>query len=301
MSREATKLVLGRGEVYFDRFLPGTLVGDGERYLGNTTSFRIQREVERLKRATSYRGLKINKLGAIISESHEVNFVTDHVDVANVSTWFGGSTPQTTGAAYEDVSETFSVQHGRFYQLGNSRATMGLRNVAYLGLFRNGNLVPMENNYILNEAQGRIGIIKGAPAIPNGSLITVAFQVRASEEYRFTSSTDSVQGSLRFISNNEGPISAKVQNDLFFPYVTISPRGQIDLKADEWQQWGFDVTAMNLSPSHAQVYITHSAGWVGNAADDQAIIDEFGSMIRFPYWEDRLHYNVNYEWPDAMT
>ena len=106
MPHESTKLVLGRGEVYFDRFLPGTRRGEGERYLGNTPSFRIQREVERLERSTSYRGRKIAMAGAVVAESHEITFVTDNVDDENIALWFGSSVP--------DDDETSGTNHLRY-------------------------------------------------------------------------------------------------------------------------------------------------------------------------------------------
>ena len=107
---------------------------------------------------------------------------------------------------------------------------------------------------------------------------------------------DGVYGALRFISNNIG----SVQNDFYLPFVRITPRGQTDLKADEWQQWAFDAVAINLSPAHSQLYITRGAIAVGLPPDEQAIVDEFGFLEAFAEWEDLLQQVVNEDWPTAL-
>ena len=301
MSREATKLVLGRGEVYFDRFLPDTRRGEGERYLGNTTSFRIQREVERLQRATSYRGRRIATAGAVIAESHEVNFTTDNVDDENVALWFGGSLPTPSGGPVNEVAETFTVLQGRFYQLGKSVSpVIGVRNIAYITVWISSVPVPMAGNYEVDPGHGRIEILPGAPDIPSGTAITVSFQVSATDEVMINGESDGVYGAMRFISFNKGPSGIDVQNDFYFPYMRITPRGQIELKADEWQQWTFDAQALNLSPAHSQVYVTRGATNIAIPPDEQAIVDEFGTLVPFPEWEDDLHEVTNEEWPSAL-
>ena len=112
MAHEATKLVLGRGEVYFDRFISGTHVGEGERYLGNTSKFIVERDIERLDRATSYGGKRIAAKGAIVSESHTIDFTTDHVDIENLSMWFGGESA-APDVPRDVVVETFTVKRRR--------------------------------------------------------------------------------------------------------------------------------------------------------------------------------------------
>lgn len=302
MSREATKLVLGRGEVYFDRFLPGTRRGEGERYLGNTSSFRIQREVERLKRATSYRGLRIDKEDAVIAESHTVNFVTDHVDAENLNLWFGSDPLKLVGLAVENVTENLVVKRGRFYQLGKTVAPIvGLTNLAYTTVHRNGMPVPMGPNYRLDNARGRIEILSDAPDIPDYAALNINFQVPPSNQVMSEADAKSIHGALRFISWNISPSGTHVQNDLYFPMVCIKPRGQVEMKSDEWQQWSFDAEALNLSPAHSQVYITHGATEIGRTSDEQAIVDEFGEIAPFPFWEDELHEVTNYEWPLALS
>lgn len=293
--------MLGRGEVYFDRFPKGSKLGEGERYLGNTPSFRIERSLERLDRFTAYGGRKNRIDSPVISETNKVTFMTDNVDVDNVAMWFGGSNERKTGVAHNEFSETLNVLQGRFYQLGKTREMLGLRNVAYVTVRREGVQIPAQDNYRVEEGHGRIEILEGAPNIPNGAAIEVFFQASASGQVSMEVTPTAAMGALRFISYNEGAVSRKVQNNFYFPYVSIIPKGQVDLKGDQFQQWGYEVTAMNLTPAYPQLYVTHATGDVDLAPDEQAIVDDIGSLAPFPMLEDELDQIVNHRLPHSLA
>lgn len=296
MKREETKLVLGRGEVFFDRFVPGTRVGEGELYLGNTPSFQVQRDVERVSRRQSYRGKVVDREGAVISESHVVNFTTDHISMDNVGLWFGSEAETVDEVSQSVQVETLVVRQGRFYQLGKTFVpVIGLRNVDYVRVRIGGVLVPMAGNYDLENEVGRIQILKGAPNIPDGATITVAFEWRNAVVEKTVAEPEEVYGAMRFISQNPYGFL----KHFIFPMVRIAPRGLVDLKGDEFQQWQFTATAMNLSPSFKQVYVNESLS-AGYTADEQAIITEFGSFSDFIDLESELHQIQNYEWPPAL-
>lgn len=300
MAREATKLVIGRGEVYFDRFLTGTRVGEGERYLGNTPSFRIQREIERLERATSYRGRRITQPGAIISESHTVNLTCEHVDVDNLALWFGTDFDTGYVPVAENYTETLTVKRGRYYQLGKTMDPIhGLRDIDYIEVFRGGVVVPPTGNYEFDPTTGRLYIEASAPAIPTGTQIVAQFDIRPRTTNFMINNAESIFGALRFVSWNEG-VRNRSRVDFFFPFVEITPRGQTDLKGDEFQQWGFDITAMNLRPGVPQVYIQRAALDAGYTLEEQAIVDDSGSLKPFTMHEYFFDHNVNNEWPRAV-
>ena len=58
MANETQKYTLGRGEVFFNKFKPGTNIGEGERYLGNTPEYSLTNDVETLDHFNSDRGLR---------------------------------------------------------------------------------------------------------------------------------------------------------------------------------------------------------------------------------------------------
>ena len=51
MANETQKYTLGRGEVYFNKFKPGTNIGEGERYLGNTPEYSLTNDVDTLSQS----------------------------------------------------------------------------------------------------------------------------------------------------------------------------------------------------------------------------------------------------------
>lgn len=299
MSHEPTKLVLGRGEVYFDRFIDGTRIGEGERYLGNTTSFRVQRDIRTRERSTSYRGKVVQKDPLVLSETHSVDFITDHIDAENVAMWFGSSISDqvfSTGL----ISETFSIKRGRYFQIGKSLNVVGVRGISFASVTFASSVIPSEGNYKIDYKLGRIWIEPNAPAIPNGATLTISFRVRASDATRLVSAPKQVKGSLRFVAFNEGPMNRQAQNDIFIPFVTLSPRGQVDLKGDEWQQWGFEGQITNLNTSTEQVYVLGGAKTLALTDDERAVIAAFGSLDNMLTFEDQLHQSVNFGWPPAL-
>lgn len=298
MPHEPTNLVLGRGEVYFDRFIAGTRIGEGERYLGNTPSFRIQQDVSTQTRATSYRGRKVEKPDLVVSRSTSVDFVTDNVDLENLAIWFGSSV-QVPDISLTTITETFTVKRGRFIQLGKSQNIAGTRNVRNVVVRRASTVISQNGNYVLNGALGRIEILRFATTLRDGDVITVQFTVVASDTAQVAVEAQNVMGSLRFVSLNEG-IFNRQQNDYYFPMVSITPRGQTDLKGDEWQQWGFEGKAYNLSPTTEQLYVTRAARKLVTSMDEETIIDEVGSLDVFTFWEDQLNTTVNVDWPPAL-
>lgn len=295
MIREETQLVLGRGEVYFEPFLDGTRIGDGERYIGNTTAFQLSRTVNRLERFTAYKGQQVEREGCVLSETHSIQFITDNISIENVGLWFGEETSETTFPGANVVSETFKVRQNRFYQLGKTYQALGTRYVENLTVRIDGTDIPATGNWDVDKAFGRLQILSGAPLIPNGSNIVVLFEWRTVRTETVNSHTRDLFGALRFIATNPtGP-----KRNYFFPCVRLNPRGSIDLKGDEWQQMPFDAKAMRLTPTTEQVYLD-GVTFVTTTSDEQSIIDFGGiTLEEFPYFEDLLNTIINVYIPSA--
>lgn len=288
MAREETQLVLGRGEVYFDRFIPGTRVGEGERYIGNTTTFRIQRTLERRERRTAYRGQTVEIPGAVLSESHVIDFITDNIDIENVAGWYGNEATFSGQTSISVVTESFDVKRGRYYQLGQSTFPGGARNVDYVRVFIDDEHIQLAGNIELDKALGRFQVLKTAADIADGDTIEVSFEWRNTTGAAATSQAAEMLGALRFISYNEhGP-----RLHYSFPMVRLSPKGQIDLKGDEWQQMNFEATATRLAPGVEQVYIDRVDA-VGLTSDEGAILAELEALSDFPPLEDDVDEVVN--------
>lgn len=278
--REATQLILGRGELYFEQLSPDTLDGDGERYVGNTTSVRIEREVTRIERKTSFGGRLHDVPGAVIGEEQSVSIMTDNVDIENLALWFGTSVKDNLPLPALNESETLTVKQGRSYQIGKSYLpVIGLKNLQSAQVFRSGSPVTPTGNYEIDLADGRVHILRDAPNIPDNSSIRIdftAYPVGYDFDYAYPTvlpNGDEIYGSLRFVPKNAvGP-----QVRYFWPFVRITPRGQTDLKNDEFQQWGFEVSVMRIHPD-IPAMIVESGQKPGFLAKNDITRDEFTTV-----------------------
>ncbi len=293
MEFDPNQLVLGRGEVYFDVFTLGTKVGIGERYIGNTPSFQVSRSIDRLDRSTSFKGQKVAKEGAVIAENNSVEFITDSISIENVGLFYGQEGSTIAIPAGNQITENFVVQRGRFYQLGKTAYPNGVRQVLDVIVVFNGNIVPIDGNYSLDEANGRIQVMNGSTVIPNGGMLYVTFAWRRTFSDSLSSKAREVYGALRFVSRAVvGP-----RRNVYFPYVRISAKGAIDFKGDQWQQIPFTATAMRLGPAVEQVYFDTLLE-TGQSSDEQAIIDQGGITLgQFPELEDELNTIINISMP----
>lgn len=289
MPREEDQLVLGRGEVYFDRFLPGTRIGTGERYIGNTPAFQVARTIERVGRARSYRGRKVETAGHVISESHKVNFTTDSISMENVAEWYGDD--QSTSSIIAPVgfiTEPFLMRRGRYYQLGSSIEPSGVRGVEGVSLIRGVVEIPMAGNYEVDRAEGRIYVLPAALNLLDNTQVTVRFQYRRQRRLKAVSRPNEIHGALRFRSLNPyGP-----RKHLFMPFVRLMPRGSIDMKGDEYQQMMFEATAMRLGPNVEQVYIDELLATL-NLSDEETILEEGLTFDQFCALEADLDFTIN--------
>ena len=251
MFREKTKLVLGRGEVYFDRFLGNTK--DGERYLGNTPAFRIDREIKRVERMTSYRGQRQKRPGVVVEENISCTLTFDHMVTENIALWHGAD-PVTTslGNGLIPYSETLVVKKDRYYQLGMAVNGFGL---GYLDTLQvrltnaSGTILTVGVHYHADRELGRIQIPPSSP-LADGTTIFVQYFKRPSPVTTMISNGENIIGALRYVSTNpHGP-----RCDYWFPQVRLTPRGAVDLKGDEFQQRSLDIEAIRLAPNLPLVY-----------------------------------------------
>lgn len=289
-------LVIGRGELYFDRFAAGTLKGEGELYLGNTPGFTVSRTVEEVERFTSYGGQQIQIDSLVTREVHTADITTDNVSMDNLALWFGSEPDKTGQVAISFITENIQVKKGRWYQLGTTVEPFGVRHVEPDIVFtRNGSALNVPANLILDRVEGRFYVMDEAVNIVDGDTLGVTFQWRQSFSVDIIDNGAEVVGSLRYISKN--PIGPAVS--YFFPYVRLKPASQIDFKTDDWQNFSFDVDIRKLNAVTNFVYVKQLAG--PQLTEDEKAIIELGpmSLDEFPYWEDQLDQIINVSMPAA--
>lgn len=253
---------LGRGEIYFARFAPGTQTPVGERYIGNTPEFALTIEQEQLEHFSSDRGVREKDDSVALQVNRTGNLTTDNIVPDNVALFFFGdkSTVAEAGGAEEETLT--DVEQGLYYQLGitderptgaagilsdedsNSDAnfavyTLGDSNSDAEEFVRG-------TDYEVDFTLGRLYIIPGG-GIADGTDITVEYNVRASSFERVISGSQPVEGALRYVELNP-----KGQNKVYYmPWVQISPNGDYALKSDEWQTIPFSIEVLKKSGREA--------------------------------------------------
>lgn len=294
MPSTPTTIVLGRGDLYFDRFDPGTTLRRGEFYLGNTLDFTISVDSETADRFTSYGGQKVQQEGAIIREMHRASFTTDHIDIENVALWFGSAIQPTSYAPQGLISETFVAKKNRYYQLGMSRIPIGAKYVETVTAKVGVTSIPVSGNFEVDYATGRIRVADDAPDIVEGNSFTISFEWREQTLNVVAPGKREQFGSLRFISTNpKGP-----QKNYFYPMVKLSASGDVDLKRDsDWQKLKFDAEARRLNAMTDYVYVEEFVS--ASVTSDELAIQQYGGIEveDFPYWEDDLNTFVNTTMP----
>lgn len=269
MANETQKYTLGRGEVYFNKFKPGTNIGEGERYLGNTPEYSLTNDVETLDHFNSDRGLREKDESVLLEISSSGSMNCDNISGENVALFFLGNLLTKSSTSVTAQKEVFtSWKRGLTLQLGTTDATpTGVRKVsnvkvgkaakaATLNLTGDISAVPgvtivdAAGNYEVDLDLGRLYLEPTSTEINGDIKLVVQFDVAAQSREMVISSNDVVQGSLRFVSHN-----AKGENkDYFFPKVTLSPDGDYNLKGDDWQSMGFTFEALKLQ-GRERVYI----------------------------------------------
>lgn len=269
MANETQKYTLGRGEVFFNKFKPGTNIGEGERYLGNTPEYSLTNDVETLDHFNSDRGLREKDESVLLEISSSGSMNCDNISGENVALFFLGNLLTKSSTSVTAQKEVFtSWKRGLTLQLGTTDTTpTGVRKVtnvkvgkaarsATLNLTGDISAIPgvtivdAAGNYEVDLALGRLYLEPTSTEINGDIKLVVQFDVAAQSREMVISSNDVVQGSLRFVAHN-----AKGENkDYFFPKVTLSPDGDYNLKGDDWQSMGFTFEALKLQ-GRERVYI----------------------------------------------
>lgn len=269
MTNETQKYTLGRGEVFFNKFKPGTNIGEGERYLGNTPEYSLTNDVETLDHFNSDRGLREKDESVLLEISSSGSMNCDNISGENVALFFLGNLLTKSSTSVTAQKEVFtSWKRGLTLQLGTTDTTpTGVRKVSNVkvGKAASGTtlnlsgdisaipgvtIVDAAGNYEVDLALGRLYLEPTSTEINGDIKLVVQFDVAAQSREMVISSNDVVQGSLRFVAHN-----AKGENkDYFFPKVTLSPDGDYNLKGDDWQSMGFTFEALKLQ-GRERVYI----------------------------------------------
>lgn len=257
---EPNNYTLGRGELHFSRFLPGTFTPEGERYIGNTPEFNASIEAETLDHFDSDHGVKEMDESIVLQTNRNASFITDNISLTNIAYFFFGSVSSIAATAGSVAAESIgAVIPGLTYQLGMSvNNPSGARALEESSSGVNV-VVKMTDtpateyvegvDYTIDMARARLYIKSTAEGgtIPTGTKLSVDYKTTASTRDRVISGAKPIEGTLRYLSFN--PVGEN--RDWYMPYVKLSPNGDYALKGDDWQQIPFNVQILKRSPYEA--------------------------------------------------
>lgn len=247
----ANNYTLGRGEIYFGRFLTGTQTPEGERYLGNTPEFSMTLEPEMLDHFSSDRGIREKDDSVTLQINRTGAMTCDNIDPENLAILLMGEKSVQAQAATPVVGEavTAAGKAGMWYQLGTSPTNpSGVRDVASVAIKAGATTLVLNTDYVLDAPLGRFQVVEGGDG--DGVALTADYTPAAKSRIRVLSKGDTIEGSLRFIAKN--PKGA--QFDYFFPWVKLTPNGDFQVKAEEWQTIPFNLEILKPADAEA-IYV----------------------------------------------
>ena len=276
---DETKLVLGRGEIYFDRFADGTRTGVGERYIGNSESFVVDRKFEFAESKSSIGGVKSKRFKDTVGEETILSFITDNMSIENLADWLGGDASTVSFLPTDGWSESFTLVPGRFYQLGlPTFPATGARNLFALVVTVDG--TPINDLYV-DEVNGRFGIPAGRTDLI-GATGVAEYEIKRSKSDQVILSNKAVRGALRFISKNPHG----EQGNFYFPHVLLAPKDQLALKGDNWRTLTFEADVLAKMRNYGPGKATLAPGEI-------ALLSQGIALLLFPYLENILNQAVN--------
>ena len=233
---------LGRGELHFGQFKPGTRIPRAERYLGNSPELSYSASVETLDHYNSDRGIKVKDASVTLQQDCAGAMSLDSIDKPNLAYFFLGDVITLTTAERTVTAEVHEgVEPGASFQLGTSATDpAGVRQVSTVTVANTSTPanVPVAGvDYLVDPVRGRITIQEGSTKLVAGDTVTVGYKVDASTSDQVISKGQTIEGALRYLANN--PAGEAI--DYFMPYVKLTPNGDFNIKGDDWQVLAFNI------------------------------------------------------------
>ena len=240
MAANSKNYTLGKGKLYLANFKPGTQIATEYRYIGNTPEFTFTIESEKLDHFSSEGGLREKDMSVTLEVTRTLNVVTDAINGENLALFMmsdaGVETITTVGSTVTD--EPFNdVKIGYNYLLGVTESNpVGVAGINPVGfVVKNDASTPVTyvagTDYLLNPLSGTFTVLGGG-AIAAGTNLRVTYTTQNRSREQIKSGNKSVEGAMRFETDN--PVG---ENSIYtFPYVSISPNGDLGLISEEWMQ-----------------------------------------------------------------
>lgn len=248
--------VVGRGKLYFNKFLPGTkTLSGGARYLGNSPELSLSQDEDKLDHYNSDEGIKVKDASVSLQNDETGSFNLDDISPENLALWFRGAVQNNVLAGGAVAAEAHTAMLGTYIQLGLTDANpVGARNVSLVtvtNVTQAGAVVAAAGNYELDPVTGRVLILDDATDVAEGDDLTIDYTAAAGTEEVVIAAGTVIEGRLEFMAAN----AAGQNRDYLWPYVQIRPDGDFALKGDDWQNMTFSFEVLKLNDSTERQYV----------------------------------------------
>jgi hypothetical protein len=245
--------VIGRGPLFFNKFIQGTETPTGERYLGNSPSLTQTSTYQDLPHYTSDQEVREMDDNFTLQTDRGGTFTLDNGSIENLGLMFGSDPiPETATAATAQTDTLTDVKLGYWYQIGTSADTPdGVSNISNVVVMSGVTSVAEDVNFTIDEDNGRLYLLPSAADVVDGDDLTVTYDIVAGETTLVIEEGHQVEGSLRFIATNP-----KGRNkNYFYPRVRIQPSGDFAIKGEQWQLMTFQFAVLTPSDGRKRVYV----------------------------------------------
>ncbi len=240
----ASNLAIGKGELWFAPYKPGTQTPDGFYFVGNCPELTLNREADMLDHYDSTKGFR-RKDEQITIESRMTGSIScDDVRPQTAALFLMGQEVTLTVASATGLSTVIvGARKGRTYQLGETASQpSGARKITNVEVSLTSTPATVYvagTDYTVDLDLGLLTILSGGAITENAGL-TVEFDQAVHTRQQVIASDNEAQGALKYISYN--PIGLKL--DYFLPWVKVRPNGDISLISEEWMTIPLNVEAL---------------------------------------------------------
>jgi hypothetical protein len=238
MSIDVNNYTLGRGRLYFARYLAGTTTPDGFYYLGNSPEFNLTIGADYLDHFDSDAGVREKDQSIPLQINRTGTLTLDEIIDRNIALFFFGVASTVTTASATAATDTIEAVHlGATYKIGasvnNPVGVMGVDNVVLKVLTVT---KVRDTDYELDEDLGLVTVLETG-SIVDGNDLLLTYDLVANSRGRVVSGNDPVSGALMYIADN----AAGPDHHYYMGAVKLTPNGDFAQKGDTWQQMSFNL------------------------------------------------------------
>lgn len=219
--------LLGRGKLYFDRFVTNTLTRTGELDIGNCTEFSIEPSTEVKEKYESMDPQSLLYARAITRQGCKIKITGDEFALDTLASVLMGDVAQltqTTQTATAKPLVTLPVL-GRWYPTG-------WRAITVTSVKQGATTLVAGTDYVVDTVSGRIKLLPGGAATATATTWDGSAAATTLNMVR-GSNVGSVDGYLRFVGN---PVKGPTFEAEFF-HVSFNPSGALGFITDDFGNW----------------------------------------------------------------